>query len=468
MEKAEMGVIGLGVMGKMLARNMARNGFKVSGYDLDESKARDFSSCAESEHMKSYTSLPDFVASLTLPRRILLMVPAGKPVDDILAGLQSLLAPGDLIIDSGNSFFQDTERRFRALEEAGIHFMGMGVSGGEQGALLGPSLMPGGTPEAWELCKPVLEKIAARVDDQPCVAYMGPRGAGHYVKMAHNGIEYAEMQLIAETYDLLHRGLGLSNAELSRMFSEWNEGMLASYLIEITANIFRQQDPDTGAALVDLILDQVCQKGTGRWTSQNALDLGVATSIITAAVENRVLSARKEDRVYASTILDGPDGRLDHAEDLEPAVIRDALLAAKICAFAQGFDLLRQAGSEYDYRFDLAEVARIWRGGCIIRAELLKDIRAAYQRNRDVRNLMVDPSIAEMLNATQSTLRATAAAAVKIGIPIPAFGAALAYYDTFRSGRLPANLTQAQRDYFGSHCYQRLDREGDFHTRWGE
>ena len=466
MQKANFGVMGLGVMGHMLALNMERNGFRVAGYDLVAEKVRAFEAEAAGRNLVGCETLEAFLSILELPRRILMMVPAGKPVDGAIASLKPFLSKGDLLIDGGNTFFTDTERRSQELEAAGLIYIGAGVSGGEQGALWGPSIMPGGQPEAWELVKPIFEAIAAKAYGEPCVAYMGPRGAGHYVKMVHNGIEYGDMQLIAEAYDLLHRGLGLENAQLHEVFAEWNRGELESYLIEITAAIFARSDAETGAAVVDLILDEAQQKGTGKWTSQNALDLGAPTPTINAAVESRILSAYKEERQAASQILSGPQTRIAADAQAITDLVRDALYAAKICSYAQGFSMLRLASKEYGYNLNYAEIARIWRGGCIIRARFLNDIRQAFTRNPDLPNLMVDPQFAQIMNARQLALRKVMALAAENGIPALAFSAALAYYDAYRSARLPANLTQAQRDYFGAHTYRRIDRPGVFHTEW--
>lgn len=474
MKKSNFGVMGLGVMGHMLALNMERNGFYVAGYDLDLEKVRTFGAESATKNLIACETLDAFLSTLELPRRILMMVPAGKPVDAAIASLLPHLARGDLLIDGGNTYFLDTERRSKELEAAGIIYIGTGVSGGEQGALWGPAIMPGGQPEAWELVKPIFEAIAAKVgtDDpsvrsgEPCVAYMGPRGAGHYVKMVHNGIEYGDMQLIAEAYDILHRGLGLSNAQLHEIFAEWNRSELESYLIEITADIFAKTEPETGAAIVDLILDEAAQKGTGKWTSQNALDLGAPIPTINAAVESRIVSAYKEERIAASKVLTGPEPRIVGDSQTVIDNIRDALYAAKICSYAQGFGLLRLASKEYDYSLNYGEIAKIWRGGCIIRARFLNDIRAAFSRTPNLPNLMVDPEFAKALNTRQATLRKVVALAAESGIPVLAFSSALAYYDAYRSERLPANLTQAQRDYFGAHTYRRLDKEGVFHTEW--
>jgi len=466
MFKANFGFMGLGVMGHMLALNMERNGFHVAGYDIDAEKVKAFGTKYPDKNLAGFDTLEKFLAALERPRRIMMMVPAGKVVDGAIASIKDFLEPGDLLIDGGNTFFMDTERRSKELEAKGIIYIGTGVSGGEQGALWGPSIMPGGQPEAWELVKPIFEAISAKVQGEPCVAYMGPRGAGHYVKMVHNGIEYGDMQLIAEAYDVLHRGLDLDNARLHEVFAEWNQGELESYLIEITAEIFTKSDPETGQAVVDLILDEAQQKGTGKWTSQNSLDLGAPTPTINAAVESRIISAYKEERVAASKKLKGPKPKITGDAGEVVQWVRDALYAAKICSYAQGFGLMRAASREYGYNLNYGEIARIWRGGCIIRARFLNDIRQAFVRNTDLPNLMIDREFARAMNARQRALRKVVALAAKGGIPALAFSSALAYYDAYRSARLPANLTQAQRDYFGAHTYRRVDREGTFHTEW--
>jgi len=477
MEKANFGFMGLGVMGHMLALNMERNGFHVTGYDLDAEKVKVFSTKHPEKNLIGCATLEEFLAALERPRRIMMMVPAGEAVDAAIDSISDALQPGDLLIDGGNTFFQDTERRSKELEAKGIIYIGAGVSGGEQGALWGPAIMPGGPDQAWELVKPIFEAISAKIGGEPCVSHIGPRGAGHYVKMVHNGIEYGDMQLIAEAYDILHRGLGLDNAQLHEVFAEWNRGELESYLIEITADIFTKTDAETGAAVVDLILDEAAQKGTGKWTSQNALDLGAPTPTINAAVESRIVSAYKGERVAASSVLTGPEPMLrpslqSSAQGIlgDPqkviGLVRDALYAAKICSYAQGFALMRLASKEYDYNLNFGEIARIWRGGCIIRARFLNDIRDAFIRNPNLPNLMVDPEFAKVMNARQSALRKVVALAAESGIPALAFSSALAYFDSYRSAHLPANLTQAQRDYFGAHTYRRVDGKGTFHTEW--
>jgi len=466
MEKANFGFMGLGVMGYMLALNMERNGFRVAGYDLDAEKVKAFGTKYPDKNLIPCNTLEEFLDALERPRRIMMMVPAGKAVDAAINSIKDALEAGDLLIDGGNTHFPDTERRSKELEAKGIVYIGTGVSGGEYGALWGPSIMPGGQDEAWELVKPIFEAISAKVDGEACVTHIGPRGAGHYVKMVHNGIEYGDMQLIAESYDILHRGLGLSNTELHEVFAEWNRGELESYLIEITADIFAKVDPESGQEVVDLILDEAAQKGTGKWTSQNALDLGAPTPTINAAVESRIVSAYKAERVAASEVLNGPEPKISMDAKEVIGLVRDALYAAKICSYAQGFALMRLASQEYGYNLNYGEIAKIWRGGCIIRARFLNDIRQAFVRDPDLPNLMIDPEFAGAMNAQQAALRKVVALAAENGIPALAFSSALAYFDAYRSARLPANLTQAQRDYFGAHTYRRVDREGSFHTQW--
>ncbi|HSB69162.1 MAG TPA: NADP-dependent phosphogluconate dehydrogenase [Candidatus Methylomirabilis sp.] len=464
----KIGVVGLGVMGHNLALNMERNGFSVAGYDLDAAKTRAFlAGPGAGKAIIGVESPTELMAALEKPRRILMMVPAGKAVDGAIAHLKSHLQPGDILIDGGNSFFQDTERRNKELEAEGFNFVGMGVSGGEEGALWGPSLMPGGQREAWEHLAPILRAIAAKAEDgQPCVEYIGPRGAGHYVKMVHNGIEYGDMQLIAETYDLLHRTLDLSAAELSDIFAGWNAGELKSYLIEITADIFRKADEETGRPLVDLILDEAQQKGTGKWASQNALDVGAPLQTINAAVESRIISALKRERVDAARRIRGPKKRYRGNRQRLIDAAKDALYASKVTSYAQGLGLLRIASDEYKYDLRLGEIAKIWRAGCIIRASLLNDIMAAYDRKPALGNLLLDKTFRKAVESRQTSWRFVVGTAVGMGIPVLALGASLAYLDAYRSERLPANLTQAQRDYFGAHTYRRVDREGTFHTEW--
>lgn len=468
--KYKIGIVGLGVMGQNLALNMERNGFPVAGFDLDKEKTDVFlAKEAEGKNIIGLDSIPDMIEVLEKPRRILMMVPAGKPVDAAIQQIKPHLEKGDILIDGGNSFFMDTERRAKELEAEGLNYVGSGVSGGEEGAKWGPAIMPGGQKEAWEALAPIFYAIAAKAEDgQPCVEYMGPRGAGHYVKMVHNGIEYGDMQLIAEVYDILHRGLGLTNQELHEIFHRWNEGVLQSYLIEITADIFKKIDPESGKYVVDLILDEAQQKGTGKWTSQNALDLGAPIPTIHAALVGRTISALKPERVLASKILSGPDLAFSGDQEQFIQAAENALFASKITSYAQGMGLLKLASKEYDYQLKLDEIAKIWRAGCIIRASLLSEIMAAYQREPDLENLMLDVYFKQAIESRQSDLRLVLKTAIEMGIAVPALSGSLAYFDAYRSERLPANLTQAQRDYFGAHTYRRIDREGVFHTQWIE
>jgi 6-phosphogluconate dehydrogenase len=468
MGKAQIGLIGLAVMGQNLVLNMERNGSTVAVYNRTVQTMQDFVAQHPGKNLLGCESLADFVAALELPRKIMLMVKAGPAVDAVIAQLLPLLQAGDLIIDGGNSYFQDTERRSNDLESRGLRFIGTGVSGGEEGALKGPSIMPGGQPEAYELVKGIFTAISAKVNGEPCVTYIGPRGAGHYVKMVHNGIEYGDMQLIAEAYDILHRALKLSNQELADIFAEWNRGELQSYLIEITSRIFTKMDEETGRPLVDLILDEAQQKGTGKWTSQNALDIGVPIPTINAAVESRLLSAILDERTAASQVLSGPSVEFTGGRQALIEAVRDALYMAKICSYAQGMALLRAASREYGYNLRFGEIATIWRGGCIIRAQFLNRIREAFQRQPDLPNLMLDSSFTLEVTRRQSALRSVIATAVNLGIPCLAMSSALSYFDAYRTRRLPANLTQAQRDYFGAHTFKRLDKEGVFHAEWPE
>ena len=469
----KIGVVGLGVMGANLARNIASNGFPVAGYDLDAAKTRAFAAGESKDSGMGSADAPDrLMTVLERPRRVLMMVPAGPAVDSVIEHLRPHLEREDILIDGGNSFFRDTDRRADDLASAGFRFVGMGVSGGEEGALRGPSMMPGGPREAWDALAPILRAMAAKAEDgEPCVAYMGPRGAGHYVKMIHNGIEYGDMQLIAEVYDVLTRAAGIPAREMADIFSKWNEGELKSYLIEITARVLERVDADTGKPLVDLILDEAQQKGTGKWMSQNAFDVGAPIPTVNAAVEARLLSSLKSERMTASTVLRGPSAQVWsglRSGDREKAIdsTRQALYAAKITSYAQGMALLRLASHEYKYDINLAEVAKIWRAGCIIRAALLSDIRNAFSHNPGLVNLMLDDSFAKALTSGQQALREVVQTAVAAGIPVPALSSSLAYYDAYRSARLPANLTQGQRDFFGAHTYRRVDREGVFHTDW--
>jgi 6-phosphogluconate dehydrogenase len=464
--RSAIGVVGLGVMGANLARNIESRGFRVSGYDLDPARTTAFAAGA-GRAVVGAESPAALMASLERPRRILVMVPAGPAVDAVIQHLLPHLEAGDILIDGGNSFFRDTDRRSDELAAKQILFLGTGVSGGEEGALRGPAIMPGGSREAWDAVAPILRAIAARADDgEPCVAYMGGKGAGHYVKMVHNGIEYGDMQLIAETYDVLSRALGLSAGEIGDIFAEWNRGELKSYLVEISADVLRFRDPETGKPLVDLILDEAQQKGTGKWMSQNAFDVGAPVPTVNAAVEARILSALKAERLAASRVLPGPSTRFEGDRGSLIDAARQALYASKITSYAQGMALLRMASHEYHYDIDLAEVARIWRAGCIIRASLLGDISAAFVRNPNLGNLLLDDAFRQAIGERQQAWRTVVQTAIGLGIPVPALSASLAYYDAYRSARLPANLTQGQRDYFGAHTYRRVDRDGVFHTHW--
>jgi 6-phosphogluconate dehydrogenase len=460
-----MGMVGLGVMGGNLARNLVSHGFSVAGYDLDADKRAAFEKHAGEGQLASFPDVPRFLAALEKPRRVVLLVPA-KAVDAAIQSLTPHLDKGDLLIDLGNSFFQDTERRSAELEKDGFLFIGSGVSGGEKGALRGPSIMPGGQREAYAMIEAAFKAAAAKVDGDPCVTYIGPRGAGHYVKMVHNGIEYGIMQLIAEVYDILRRGAGATTDELHQVFDEWNRAELNSYLVEITAAIFAYSDPDTGRPLVDLILDEAEQKGTGKWTSQNALDLGVPTHTVNAAVEGRIISALKDERLAAERVFKGPDSTLHGDREALFGQVRSALYASILTGYAQGMALMQAASREYHYDLNIEAIARIWRGGCIIRAGLLEDIRQVYRAKPDLPNMLLADVFRSAIEKRQAAWRSVIQAAVGAGIPVPGLAASLAYFDAYRSGRLPANLTQAQRDYFGSHTYRRIDKDGVFHTEW--
>ena len=467
---AQVGVIGLGVMGANLALNVADHGFTVAAWNHTPAKVQEFLAQHEgSQRLRGGETLDQFAHGLTLPRRILLMVKAGEPVDEMLERLAPHLAPGDIVIDGGNSFFRDTQRREAALRPRGVSFIGMGVSGGEEGARYGPSLMPGGARDAYEHLRPVLEAIAAKTESGPCVTYVGPDGAGHYVKMVHNGIEYGIMQAIAEAYDLLRRGLALPAAEVAAIFADWNRGALESYLIDVAAQVLAAQDPETGNPLVEMILDQAGQKGTGKWTAQAALDLGVPIPTIAAAIDARVLSSMKGERVSASSLLQSATaGHVSaSAREMIPA-LHDALRAAMICAYAQGMCLLRAASDEYGWNVELREIARVWKGGCIIRARLLDTFMQAFERAPGLPNLLRAADVRRWLSEAEPGWRRTVLAATAAGIPVPATAASLAYFDSYRTARLPQNLTQAQRDYFGAHTYQRVDRAeaGFVHTDW--
>jgi 6-phosphogluconate dehydrogenase len=465
--KQNIGVVGVGVMGRSLALNFESKGFSVSMYDLSAEKVKEVIDHNPGKKLFGTANIEEFIQSLESPRKILLMVNAGAITDKAIESLLPYLDKGDILIDGGNSFYQDTIRRNKELEEKGFLFIGAGVSGGEEGALKGPAIMPSGQKEAYDAVGPMLTAISAKVNGDPCCTYIGPNGAGHYVKMVHNGIEYSDMQLICETYHLMKQLLGLSTDELHETFAEWNKGELDSYLIEITADIFTKKDPETGKPLVDVILDTAGQKGTGKWTSQSALDLGIPLSIITESVFARFISAMKEERVRASNILQGPakqefsGNKKDFIE-----LIRKSLYLSKIVSYAQGFSQLKVASEEYNWNLKPGEISMIFRGGCIIRAQFLQNIKDAYDRNPNLDNLLLDEYFHSIVENYQEAAREVVTLAIKAGVPVPGLASAIAYYDSYRSAVLPANLLQAQRDYFGAHTYQRNDREGTFHTDW--
>lgn len=467
MAKGQIGVVGLAVMGKNLALNIESRGFAVSVFNRSSEKTNEILQENPGKNLIGTFSVEEFVNSLEVPRKILIMVKAGDATDATIDSLVPYLSEGDILIDGGNAFFPDTQRRSKELEAKGFRFIGTGVSGGEEGALKGPAIMPGGQESAYKLVEPILTAISAKVGGDPCCTYIGPGGAGHYVKMVHNGIEYGDMQLICEAYQLLKDVLGVSTSELHEIFAEWNKGELDSYLIEITTDIFSKYDPETGKPMVDVILDAAGQKGTGKWTSQSALDLGVPLSIITESVFARFISAIKEERIAASKVLSGPaakpfDG--DRAEFIE--AVRQALYASKICSYAQGFAQMRAASEEYNWDLKYGSIAMIFRGGCIIRARFLQNIKDAYDRDPGLKNLLLDEYFQGVVDKYQDAWRKVVSVAVSNGIPVPCFSSALAYYDSYRTERLPANLLQAQRDYFGAHTFQRTDKEGTFHHNW--
>ncbi|RQR66435.1 NADP-dependent phosphogluconate dehydrogenase [Burkholderia sp. Bp9125] len=469
MGKQAIGVIGLAVMGRNLALNIESRGYAVSVYNRSGEKTDELIAEFPGRNLVPTYTLEEFVASLETPRRILMMVKAGEATDATIAALKPLLEKGDVLIDGGNTHFTDTIRRNQELAQSGLHFIGTGVSGGEEGALRGPSIMPGGQRDAYDLVEPILKQIAAKApsDGEPCVAYMGPDGAGHYVKMVHNGIEYGDMQLIAESYAVLKGVAGLTNDELGAVYTEWNQGELDSYLMEITSKIFAKKDDETGQHLVDVILDRAAQKGTGKWTSQNALDLGVPLPLITESVFARVLSSLKTERVAASKVLSGPAATPlagDRAAFVE--AVRRALYLSKVISYAQGFAQLRTASEEYGWSLDLGTIAKIFRAGCIIRARFLQKITEAYAKDAALANLLLDPYFQDIAANYQASLREVVIAAVRAGVPVPAFASAVAYFDSYRSERLPANLVQAQRDFFGAHTFERTDKPGSFHANW--
>jgi 6-phosphogluconate dehydrogenase len=473
--QCDIGLIGLAVMGQNLALNLADHGFSVAVYNRTPGRMEELlAGPGQDKSIIGCRSLEELVQNLKNPRITLLMVKAGDPVKQMVRKLTPLLERGDIVMDGGNSYFIDTERQIEELQGQGIFYLGVGISGGEEGARQGPSIMPGGVEEAWPRVKPILQAIAAKVGPHkeiPCCDWVGRGGAGHYVKMVHNGIEYGDIQLICEAYSLLKEGLGLNNDELYSIFAAWNEGELNSYLIEITRDIFSVRDGATGAHLVDMILDKAGQKGTGKWTGQSALELGVPTTLITEAVFARSMSALKENRIRASRILTGPveaiglfRQKVDRLEFIEQ--VRETLFAVKICSYAQGFFQLQAAAVRYDWELDFGRIAMLWRGGCIIRAVFLEEIKSAYDRNPKLENLLLDQYFTEALRVRQTAWRRVICTAAQLGLPVPAMNSALSYYDSYRSERLPHNLLQAQRDYFGSHTYERIDREGVFHTDW--
>ena len=472
MAEADIGMAGVGVMGSNLALNMERNGYSVAVWDRDSAYVEKLMANDAKDKRITPTKTPEeFVRGLSRPRKIMIMVKAGPPVDWTIDQFKPYLEKGDILIDGGNSWFEDTRRRDRDLSAEGFHFIGSGVSGGEEGALHGPSLMPGGARSAYEEIRPIWEAISAKTEDGPCTTYCGPDGAGHFIKMVHNGIEYGDMQLIAEAYDILRHVLGMEAAGLADTFAEWNRGLLDSYLIQITSEIFRVRDDETGKPLVDLILDKAGQKGTGKWTAQVALDLGVAIPTINSAIEARFLSAMKDERVRASQLIEGPKASAQ-ASDRERVkrLVHDALYASKICSYAQGFNLIRAGSDEFKWNVELSEMARIWKGGCIIRARFLDRIKTAYKRQPDLSNLLLDEDFRGWMQAAQANWRECISLAQAHGVPAIAMAASLAYFDSYRTANLPQNLTQAQRDYFGAHTYERIDKPelGAVHTKWEE
>ena len=468
MGKADIGLIGLAVMGENLVLNMESKGYTVAVYNRTVQKVTDFvEGRAKGKNIIGTYSLQELVDSLKKPRKIMMMVKAGQPVDAFIEQLIPLLEKGDVIIDGGNSHFEDTNRRTKRVEEAGLLYIGTGVSGGEEGALKGPSIMPGGSPDAWPLVKPIFQSIAAKVaDGTPCCQWVGKEGAGHFVKTVHNGIEYGDMQLISEAYYIIRYALGMSAQEMHEVFAEWNKGELDSYLIQITSEILAKVDQETKKPMVELILDAAGQKGTGKWTSQTALDLGIAAPTIAEAVFARCLSAVKEERAAASKVLSGPTGTYDGDRKAFVEDIRQALYASKICSYAQGFALMREASKEFGWDLNFGDIALMWRNGCIIRAQFLERIKEAFDQNPDLPNLLIAPYFKEAVEKAQPGWRRVVAKAVELGLPIPAFSSALAYFDGYRRETLWANMIQAQRDYFGAHTYKRIDKPGVYHTEW--
>lgn len=461
-KKYKLGMIGLGTMGRNLLLNMADKGFSVTGYDKDQKMIAKLEDEGKNHNLEGFDNIENFIDSLQTPRTLILLVPAGPIVDSVIAELKPLLSKGDIIIDSGNSHFSDTNRRVAELENDGLHFFGMGISGGEEGARFGPSMMPGGDKNAYNVMKDIFEAIAAKVNNDPCVTYIGPGASGHFVKMVHNGIEYAIMQLLAETYGILKNGLGYSNQEIHNVFKKWNEGRLQSFLLEITTDIFPVKDTETSNDLLDMIKDEARSKGTGKWTSEVSMELQLPVPTINEAVTNRDLSKYKALRVSLEEAFGKKDSKIDISiDDLE-----NAFYFSMISAYAQGLHLLVQASKEYKYELKLNEIAKIWRGGCIIRAKFLEDIYQAYDKNNSLEHLFGDAGIQEIIKSTLAGTRKTVAACVSSGIGIPAFASTLTYFDTITSARMPSNLIQAQRDFFGAHTFERIDKEGVFHAKW--
>ncbi len=466
---AKIGMIGLAVMGENLAMNIERNGYPIAVFNRDPKKVDDFVARAKGKQVIGTHSPEEFIKSLERPRKAILLVKAGEAVDWTIDQIKPFMEKGDIIIDGGNSYFMDTERREKALKAEGFNFIGSGVSGGEKGALWGPSLMPGGAKEAYEQIRPIWESIAAKVDDGACVTYIGPGGAGHFVKMVHNGIEYGDMQLIAEAYDIMRNVLGMEADEMADVFDEWNHGHLESFLIEITSQILRVKDTETGKPLVDLVLDKAGQKGTGKWTSEIALDLGIVVPTINASVDARTLSSRKDERVAASKEISGPkSGKFGGDKKQMIEAVRDALYASKICSYAQGMNLIRAGSEKWNWNVNLGEISRIWKGGCIIRAQFLDKIKQAYQNRADLPNLLLDPDFKAWVEEAQPNWRLAVTTAMNAGVPVLAMASSLGYFDMYRTANLPLNLTQAQRDFFGSHTYERTDKPGSgaVHTEW--
>lgn len=467
MTKADIGICGLAVMGQNLALNMESKGFTVTIFNRTAQKTKDFiEGRAKAKNIIPAYEVKDFINSLSRPRKVMIMVKAGKPVDMVIEQILPFMEKGDLIIDGGNSHFLDTIRRYREIEEKRLLYIGAGISGGAEGALKGPSIMPGGSKEAYVLVEPIFTKIAAQVDGEHCCTYIGDNGAGHYLKMTHNGIEYADMQLICEAYYLMKTALGMTAEQIHNVFAEWNKGELNSYLIEITADILSKKDAETGQPLVEVILDKVGQKGTGAWTSQNALEIGIAAPTIAEAVFARCISAIEDERVEASKQLTGPSSTYSGNKAEFVRAIHDALYASKVCSYAQGFALMAGAAKEYGWKLDFGMIALIWRAGCIIRAQLLHKIKDAFDQNISLPNLLLDPYFKSTVQRIQANWRKVIITATELGIPVPAFSSALNYYDSYRNPRLGANMIQAHRDYFGAHTYQRIDKEGTFHTEW--